>query len=58
MNWLTDQLKQRIRQEFEGDYKRKLTDEEVITIANNLTEFMEAYIKFKLRKNEKQTNPA
>lgn len=37
MTWLTDNLKQRIREVFEPRYKRCLTDQEVIEIANNLT---------------------
>ena len=54
MNYLNENLKLKIRKVFEPDYKRELTDEEVITITNNLTDLMESYIKFKLRqKNEK-----
>jgi len=49
MNYLNENLKSKIRKVFELDYKRKLNDEEVIIIANNLTDFMESYIKFKLK---------
>lgn len=49
MNYLNENLKLKIRKVFEPNYKRELTDEEVITIANNLTDFMESYIKFKLK---------
>lgn len=49
MSFLDVNLKLKIRRVFEPDYKRVLTDEEVITIANNLTDLMEAFIKFKLR---------
>lgn len=57
-NWLNEKLKQRVRDVFEPDYKRKLTDNEVVTIAVNLTDFMEMYIKFRLNKNEKNKNTA
>ena len=58
MHWLNEDLKQKVRNVFEPDYKRKLTDEEVLTIANNLTEFMEGYIKFRLRQNENKQSIA
>ena len=47
MLWLTDELKQDIKKLFEPKYKRKLTDDEVIEIADNLTEVMEAFLKLK-----------
>lgn len=47
MLWLTDELKQEIKKLFEPKYKRKLTDDEVIEIADNLTEVMEAFLKLK-----------
>ncbi len=47
MNWLTTDLKQKIRTVFEARYKHPLTDEEVILIAENLTGTMEAILKFK-----------
>lgn len=50
ISWLTDELKQEIRKVFESRYKRSLTDEEVVEIANNLTEVMEAYLKMKWKK--------
>jgi len=57
MEWLNEKLKIRVREVFEKDYKRKLTDNEVETIAMNLTDFIEAYTKFRLRhKNEIQQN--
>lgn len=49
MEWLTDALKQELRESFEPKYKRKLTDDEVVEIADNLTEVMEAYLKLKWR---------
>ena len=54
MDWLDEKLKERVRNVFKKDYKRELSNEEVVTIAVNLADFMETYIKFKLRKkNEK-----
>ena len=47
--WLTDDLKQEVRKHFEPKYKRKLTDDEVYEIVDNLTEVMEAYLKMKWR---------
>ena len=49
MDWLNENLKKKIKDEFRKDYKRELTNEEVKTIAINLTEFMESYIKFKFK---------
>ncbi len=48
-NWLSDELKAEVRNHFEPRYKRKLSDDEVEEIAKNLTNFMEAYLKFKWR---------
>lgn len=45
--WLTDDLKQDIRNRYEPLYKRKLTDEEVERIAINLTEVIETYLKMR-----------
>lgn len=47
--WLTDELKHEVRKHFEPKYRRKLTDDEVSDIADNLTEVMEAYLKMKWR---------
>lgn len=47
MLWLTEELKQEIKKLFEPKYKRKLTENEVIEIADNLTEVMEAFLKLK-----------
>jgi len=49
MNWLSDELKEDVRSLFEPRYKRQLTDDEIDEIANNLTNFLEAYFKFKWR---------
>ncbi len=50
MEWLNSDLKDEIASIFEPKYKRKLTDTELIDIANNLTETLETIFKFKLRK--------
>ena len=47
--WLTDELKARVRKVFEVRYKRTLTEIEVITISENLANFMEHFLKFKWR---------
>lgn len=54
--WLSDDLKMKIRTVFQQKYKKELTDEEIIGIADNLTYFMETYFTFKLKQNENQTN--
>jgi len=46
-DWLSVDLKNEVRKLFEGKYKRALTDQEVIEIANNLTGFIEVYAKSK-----------
>lgn len=46
-SWLTEELKQKTREVFEPRYKRKLTEEEVEDIAENLTGYMETILKFK-----------
>ena len=51
ITWLNEKLRQKVREVFEPEYKRKLSNEEVVTIAVNLTDFMESYIKFRLRQN-------
>lgn len=47
--WLTDELQTRVRKVFEPRYKRPLTEVEVITIAQNLAQFMDHFLKFKWR---------
>ena len=57
MNWLNENLKQKIKDLFEPRYKRILTEREIEEIAENLTGYMETIIKFKLRyKNEKNNH--
>lgn len=47
--WLTAELQARVRSLYEPRYKRHLTEEEVITIALNLTSLIEHFLKFKRR---------
>ncbi len=47
--WLTNELKIETRKIFEPRYKRKLTDEEIISLAENLEEVVEIILKFKWR---------
>lgn len=47
--WLTNELQARVRKVFEPRYKRPLTEVEVITIAQNLAQFMNHFLKFKWR---------
>lgn len=49
MNWLTPELKQRIRDIFGPRYGRALSEQEVTVIAENLTGVMEGVLKFKWR---------
>lgn len=54
MDWLTEPLRQEVRRVFEPRYKRPLTDAEVEDIANNLTGYMEAILKFTAKQKEKK----
>lgn len=59
MNWLTKELKVKIRKVFEPRYKRKLTDSEVEEIADNLSGVMEEILKLKWKEkydNGKNSN--
>lgn len=47
LNWLTPELKLRIRKVFEPRYKRKLSNEEIIEIAENLSCVIEQIVKAK-----------
>ena len=49
MLWLSEDIKQEIRKVFEPRYKRKLADNEVIAIAENLTGSIETILRFKCR---------
>lgn len=52
--WLTEELKQEIKEIFEPRYKRELSNEEVLDIGNNLSGLLEATLKFKWKsENEK-----
>ena len=45
--WLTSDLKNEIKAVFEPRYKRKLSDLEVLEIAENLTGVIEEILKFR-----------
>lgn len=47
MNWITDELKQKIKKVFEPRYKRKLAEKEVKEIAENLASVAEAILRMK-----------
>ncbi len=49
MQWITNRLKSEIRKVFEPRYKRTLTDNEVLEIAENLTGAIEEILKLKWR---------
>jgi hypothetical protein len=49
MNWLSKELRSKIRDVFEPRYKRKLSEEEVEEIANNLFGVVEVILKMKWR---------
>jgi hypothetical protein len=52
--WIDEAIKAKIRKVFEPRYKRPITDEEVIIIALNLTNFMDHFFQYKWRiANEK-----
>jgi hypothetical protein len=51
MKWLTDGLKKRIRNRYEPQYNRPLTDTEVTQIAINLTQLVEHFLQYKRRIN-------
>lgn len=48
-SWLNTELKSRIRNTYEPRYNRTLSEEEVITIGNNLASLVEHFLKFKRR---------
>jgi len=52
-NWLTPELRQKVRETFEPKYKRVLSEDEVEEIANNLSGFVETCLKFEWRKRER-----
>lgn len=52
--WLTEDLKQRVKQVFEPRFMRSLENKEVEAIAANIVSYMETIISFKYKINEKQ----
>lgn len=55
-DWLTDELKEEIQKVFAPRYGRRLTEKEIVTIAENLTELIEGYAKFRWRKQYEEQN--
>lgn len=49
--WLTPELKNEIKFVFEPKYGRQISDDEVKSIAVNLTSYMETVIKWKMKQN-------
>ena len=47
--WLTPELMQKVRDFYEPQYKKPLSDFEVFTVAENLSQIMEHYLKFTWR---------
>ncbi len=49
--WLSENLKKQVRNVFEPRYKRNLSEAEIITIALELTQFLEHFYQYKRRKD-------
>lgn len=59
MEWLSNEIKKKIKKRYEPLYKRRLEEKEVISIAENLAGLMETILKFRFReKYEKQKQQA
>lgn len=56
MEWLNKDLKEEIRKVFEPRYKRKLTDEEILEIADNLSSVIEEILKLKWKEKYENRN--
>ena len=56
IEWLTDELKLGVREIFEPRYKRILTDNEVVEIAENLIDVLEVFYKFKYEQQYEKQN--
>jgi len=50
-DWLTPKLMQEVRSFYEPKYKKTFSDFEVYIIAENLSQLMEHYLKFRWRLN-------
>lgn len=55
-SWLTDELKKEVKKVFEPRYKRKLSDDEVVEIAENLANGLETFFRFKYENANENTN--
>ncbi len=49
VNWLNENLRQKIREVFESKYHQPLSTEDIEAIASNLADFMGIVLKFKWR---------
>jgi len=47
--WVDKRLKQAIKKVFEPRYRRQLKEDEVLMIAESLTNLMESYLRYKWR---------
>ncbi len=54
-SWLNEHLKEEIKKILEPRYKRILSDEEVIEIADNLSTVVEGILKLKWRQKYEKT---
>lgn len=52
-SWIIEQRKQEVRDLFEPKYHRKLSDEEISTIAENLANLAEIVLKLKYENQQK-----
>jgi len=56
--WLSDDLKEEVKNIFESQYGHKLTNDDIIEIAENLTNVMEVVLKFRFNKKYENQNHA
>lgn len=49
LKWLTPELKEEVKKVFQPRYKKPLTDSDIVAIAQNLTQLLEVFFKFKWR---------
>jgi hypothetical protein len=56
MEWLTEELQEKVRTVFEPRYKRKLSRDEVAEIAENLSGVIEIILKCNMKNKENECN--
>lgn len=54
--WLTDELKDRVKQVFQPRYEHTLTESEIIEIAENFSTFFEHLVKYRRRQLYEHAN--